>query len=73
MIEILKKTFEANPGKSTIELKDKCSDCGDEVIIEITSILGGFGVNGGVLFKCAPDEYIAKCPVCYRINNFKPQ
>jgi len=36
MIEILRKIFEANPEKSTIVLKDKCSDCGCETIIEIT-------------------------------------
>ena len=73
MIKILRKIFEANPEKSTIEVKDICSDCGCEIAVHITSTSGGFGFQGGVLYKCAPDEYIAKCPVCYRINNFKPQ
>ena len=36
MIEILKKMFESNPEKSTIVIKDTCSDCGCETIIEIT-------------------------------------
>ncbi|RZB33974.1 MAG: hypothetical protein SRB2_03367 [Desulfobacteraceae bacterium Eth-SRB2] len=66
MIEILKKMFEANREKSTIVLNDKCSGCGCEVIIEITSTSGGFGLLGGSLFKCSPDEYLAKCPDCYK-------
>ena len=70
MIEILRKMFEANPEKSTIVLKDKCSDCGCETIIEVTPTSVGFGMQGGVLFKCSPDRYIAKCPACYE-KNFK--
>jgi hypothetical protein len=66
MIEILKKLFEANREKSTIVLNDKCSGCGCDVIIEITSTSGGFGLLGGSLFKCSPDEYLAKCPDCYK-------
>jgi hypothetical protein len=65
MIEILRKMFEANPEKSTIVLKDKCSDCGCETIIEITPTSVGFGLQGGVLFKCSTDKYIARCPDCY--------
>jgi hypothetical protein len=66
MIEILKKIFEANGEKSTVVLNDKCSDCGCDVIIEITSTSGGFGLLGGSLVKCSPDEYFAKCPDCYK-------
>ena len=68
MINILRKIFEANPGKSTIEVKDKCSDCGCKAIIEITPTSVGFGMQGGVLFKCSTDKYIAKCPACYEAN-----
>ena len=68
MIEMLRKIFEADLGKSTIELKDKCSDCGCEIIVNITSAAGGFGLMGGVLFKCSPDEYFAKCPDCCHVN-----
>jgi hypothetical protein len=64
MIEILRKMFDANPEKSTIVLKDKCSDCGCEKIIEITPTSGGFGLQGGALFKCSTDEYLMKCPAC---------
>jgi hypothetical protein len=64
MIEILRKIFEANPGKSTIVLKDKCSDSGCKAIIDITPTSGGFGLQGGALNKCSPDEYLAKCPAC---------
>lgn len=64
MIEILRKIFEANHEKSTIELKYKCSDCGCETIIEITPTSGGFGLQGGFLFKSSPDDYFAKCLDC---------
>ena len=66
LIEVLNKIFEANPGKPTIELKDKCSDCGREVIISITRTSGGFGVLGGVLFKHNSVSYIFKCSDCIK-------
>jgi len=65
MIEILRKMFEANPEKSTIVLNDNCSGCGCELIIEITTTSGGFGMLGGVLFKSSTDQYKARCPSCY--------
>jgi len=68
MIEILKKMFEANPEKSKIVLMDKCSDCGRETVIEITPTSGGFGLQGGNLFKCSPEGYLAKCPACCKAN-----
>jgi hypothetical protein len=68
MIEILKKLFEANPEKSTIVLKDKCSDCGCETIIEITPTSEGFGLQGGALNKCSSDGYLAKCTACYQVE-----
>jgi hypothetical protein len=68
MIKILKKMFEANPGKSTIQVKGKCSDCGREITISITATSEGFGLQGGTLYKCAPDAYLAKCPECYKNN-----
>jgi Zn finger protein HypA/HybF involved in hydrogenase expression len=70
MIEILRKMFEANPEKSKIVLKEKCSDCGCETIIEITTTSGGFGLMGGVLFKSSNDKYTAQCPTCYE-KHFK--
>jgi hypothetical protein len=68
MIEILKKMFEANPGKSTIGLLDKCFVCGRKTNIEITPTSGGFGLQGGVLIKHKPDKYLAKCPACHEAN-----
>ena len=65
MIEILRKMFKANPEESCIVLKDKCSDCGCNTIIEITPTSRGYGLQGGVLFKSSTDNYIAKCPDCY--------
>ncbi len=45
-------------------------ELGRETIIEITPTSGGFGLQGGALFKCSPDGYLAKCPECYE-KNFK--
>ena len=63
--------FKANPEKSTIVLKDKCSNCGRETIIEITPTSGGFGLQEGALFKCSPDKYIAKCPKCIKAGQYE--
>jgi hypothetical protein len=68
MLEILKKIFEANPDKSKIVVNGKCLDCGCDVIIEITPTSGGYGLQGGALFKRSNDEYCTKCPDCYKIN-----
>ena len=65
MVEILRKMFEANPKKSKIVLKEKCSDCGCDTIIEITPTSVGFGLMGGALFKSSTDKYTAKCIACY--------
>ena len=67
MIEIIIKLFEANPGKPSIILNGKCSDCGFETIIEITPTSGGFGLQGGVLFDYSPDDYLMKCHDCYQV------
>ena len=61
----LKKIFEASPGKSTIVVNGKCSDCGCEATIDITITSEGFGLQVGVLFKCSPDGYLTKCPECF--------
>ena len=68
MLEIIKKIFEVNPDKSKIVINGKCLGCGCDVIIEITPTSGGYGLQGGVLFRCSNDEYCAKCPDCYKIN-----
>ena len=69
MIKTLKKMFEANPEKLTIVLKDKCVDCGCEVLIYITSTSGGYGLQGGALIECSNDQYCAKCPGCYKVSS----
>jgi ribosomal protein S27E len=71
MIEIVRKMFRDNPKKSTIELKEKCSDCGRETIIEITSASEGFGLQGGALFKFSPNGYSAKCSYCFQTYSKK--
>ncbi len=68
MVEILRKMFKANPEKSTIVLNGKCSDCECETRIEITPTSGGFGLQGGALFKYSPDDYFVKCDDCYQVN-----
>ena len=68
LIEILRKIFESESGKSTIELREKCSDCGCEFILAITRTSGGFGLNGGSLVKGSADTYMAECENCYKSN-----
>ena len=60
--------FEGIPDKSTIVLEEKCSDCGTKTIIEITPTSGGYGLQGGALFKSSTDTYLAKCLSCYKAN-----
>jgi len=69
LIDILKKMFETNPGKATIELTEKCSQCGGEVNIEIGRTLSGFGLMGGVLLKKGRSGYVTKCLDCYKLNS----
>ena len=58
------------PEKSTIVLKEKCSHCGRDVLIEITPTSGGFGLMGGALFKGSlPEKYFAKCSACCKIKS----
>ena len=66
MIDILRKMFDAHSEQPTMVLNAKCSDCGREVTIHITPASGGFGLQGGALFKCSADRYLAKCPDCYQ-------
>jgi hypothetical protein len=65
LLKKLESLFKANPDKSTIVLKEKCSGCGGETIIEITPTSGGFGLQGGALFNYSNGKYIAKCLACY--------
>ena len=68
MIELFRKLFESNPEKSTIVLNGKCSDCGYDTLIEITPTSGGFGLQGGALFRHSPDDYLIKCHDCYNTD-----
>jgi hypothetical protein len=68
MVEILKELFNGNPEESKIELNDTCSDCKSDVNIKITHTAGGFGLQGGALFKGSAGGYYAKCPDCYKVN-----
>ena len=67
-IETLKKIFEDSPAKSTITFNIKCSDCGNDVLIDITPTSGGFGLKGGFLFERASDKYLVKCHNCYNLT-----
>lgn len=66
LLKRLREIFKANPGKKTITIEGQCSECGYEVMIKITPTSGGFGLEGGALFECSPDGYLAKCPDCYK-------
>lgn len=67
MVEMLKTIFKINPKKPKV-IKSKCSDCGSDVIINITSTSGGFGINGGALLGCFSNTYFIKCVDCYKVN-----
>jgi hypothetical protein len=69
MIDILKKKFAANPGKSIIQIRENCSDCGRKIIVNITSTAGGYGLQGAFFIQCSPEAYDAKCPDCYSANS----
>ena len=60
--------FDASPGELSIVLKEKCSRCGSDVLIEIKPTSGGFGLQGGALFKSSSDVYFTKCLGCYTSN-----
>jgi len=67
-LNTLKKLFSEIPEKRAIAFKGQHSDRGCETIIEITLTSGGFGLQGGALFKCSPHEYLMKCPTCDKVN-----
>ena len=66
LLEVLQKMFKENPGRSTIEMKDRCSQCGREVVISITRTSGGFGLMGGVLFNHNSVSCFFKCSDCLK-------
>jgi len=69
MIDILKKKFVANPGKTVVQIKENCSDCGRKLIVDITSTAGGYGLQGAFFIQYSPEAYVAKCPDCYSANS----
>jgi hypothetical protein len=64
-IKALKKIFEDIPPKSTVTLNCKCSFCGNEILMNITSTSGGFGLNGGILREYSFDTHLVICRKCY--------
>jgi len=70
MKEVLKKIFEAHPGKSTMTINGKCSDCGRKVTVVVETTSGGYGLLGGVLDKTSSGNYSVTCMDCYK-SNFK--
>lgn len=69
MIDVLRKLFEAIPGKSTITINGKCSGCGNKVIVEIKPTSGGYGLQGGTLIKSSTEKFSITCPECYKLNS----
>ena len=70
LLNRLNELFKDNPEKSTIVLKEKCSGCGCDTIIEITPTSRGYGLQGGALLLSSTDKCIAKCLACYE-KHFK--
>ena len=69
MEAFLKSIFEAFPEKSSIIFKGKCSDCDNDVNIDIIPTSQGFGLLGGAFVEWSEEKYAAKCPVCYKVNS----
>ena len=69
MIDILKKKIAASPGKSVVQIKENCSDCKQEIIVNITPTAGGYGIQGAFFIQCSPEAYVAKCSDCYSANS----
>jgi hypothetical protein len=68
MKEVLKKIFEAHPGKSTMTINGICSDCGCKVTVVVERTSGGYGLLGGVLDKTSFENYAITCLDCYKSN-----
>jgi len=64
----LKKLFSDRPEKSTITFKGICSDCGCDVVIEISPTARGFGLKGGSLFEHMSSMFLSKCTDCFKAN-----
>lgn len=69
MIEMLREMFLSNPEKSIIPLKDTCIECGREITVIISPTSGGFGLQGGALFKDLSNGYLLKCSDCYQATS----
>ena len=69
MKEVLKKIFDAHPGKSTIIINGICSHCGRKVTVVVEPTSGGYGLLGGVLDKTSPENYSITCMDCYNSNH----
>jgi hypothetical protein len=68
MKEVLKKIFKAHPGRSTITINGKCSDCGRSVTVVVKPTSGGYGLMGGILNTSSPGNYSIKCIDCHKSN-----
>ncbi len=66
MKEVLKKIFDAHPGKSTMALNGRCSDCGRKVAVVVEATSEGYGLMGGVLEKASSENYAITCIDCYK-------
>ena len=60
-INTLKNIFSDIPEKQTITFEGRCSDCGCDVIIEITPTSCGYGLQGGSLYEHSLGIYLTKC------------
>jgi hypothetical protein len=69
MKELLKKIFEAHPGKSTMTINGKCADCGCSVTVVVESTSGGYGLLGGILDKTSFENFSITCLDCYKSHH----
>lgn len=69
MKEVLKKTFETRPGKTTMTINGKCADCGRSVTVVVESTSGGYGLLGGILDKASSENFSITCIDCHKSHD----
>jgi hypothetical protein len=63
-VDNLTALFEANPGKTTLNIQGKCIACRRNLTVEICTTMDGFGFNGGMLLDKDQQDYVVSCVDC---------
>ncbi len=63
-LDTLRKLFGDNPPDRPVIIRKTCSECGQDVEIELHKTSGGFGLQGGILLE-RHGQIDANCLKCY--------